>query len=315
MLIILNGTPAIRKHYIACSIADSYVNETPVSHVGLTFKMHLDPIEVYQDDVLVYRPNTTEDGSDNGVASLINGDLEGFTEEEGTEALAEAANLYTKGGVKIHVGHYFDNIFEDTGAGPSTVETTDEDYNTEWTAMMAELLPDGINVITGVFAPFYINKLTAEYTGDVKVINITRNPSIAYLFDDSYKEYSAADTAGVEVNLANVGGMLLSALVNNVLVGEMPGVSTIKFEDIITNGTITVDGTPIVVDEFVNFNGNITEYEQENLDTLVATDKDLAAFEAIFQDLSVVHANLPANVYTALNYEPIDYATITGAPS
>ena len=317
MVIILNGMVSTRKHYIACSIADSYINKNVVKSEGLTFKMHLDPIEVYKGDELVYRPNVAHMGEDNGIPSLILGDVEGFTAQQGQDALDTAALLYKRGGVKTHTNHYFDNIHEDTQAGPTPAETVDEDYDTDWASMMKEFDSKAVNVITGVFSPFYINKLKSEYVGDVKVYNILRNPSVSYMVDDSYLEYSAKDTQGFVVDLQSVGGMLFSSIVNSCLVSKMSGVDNVKFEDIISSGVINIEGKEIPVGEFEDFNGTITKFEKDNLSTIIDEEKQLniSKFNDIFRNLNKIHPNLPNDVFSELNYEPIDYSTATGSPS
>ena len=315
MVIILSGASAVRKHYIACSIANSYDNTVPVNLEGLTFKLHLNPIEVYKGGELVYQPATDVDG---GVATLINGEGEWDT-ESGEALLASAKEAYVPGGVKTHINdEYFDSIFEDTQAGPAT---EDENLSGAWTNMMAEFNPEVVNVCTGIFSPFYINKLKAEYAGEVRVYNITRNPSVAYLFDDTYigdlTDGVADSELEISIGVPHMGGLLLTSVINNCLLTHVEGVTTIKFEDIISSGSITIDGNDITVGEFENYNGIITEYEHANISSLVGDEKaiDVSQFNAAFQNLASAHPNLPNDVFAELNYEPIDYSTATGSPS
>lgn len=310
MIILLNGITAIRKHYIGCSIADHFKNTTPVELDGLTFHLHMDPIEVYKGTDLVYKPNTDEDGGDNGIADLINGGVEGISSEKGSELLDDAMTGYSAGGVKIHMAQSFDNVYHDTGVGNDDLNES-FDYDIEWDKLIATIAPNKVNVIVGTFAPYYINKLEALYPDGFTVVNITRNPSISYLFDDSYKAGYIAS-----LPIKTVGESLFSGIINNILVkNAIPNAINIKFEDVIAAGVISINDVDINIQEFVDYNGIITQYEKDNLDTLVDATKagSLTEFENIVTDLTQIYPNLPGNVYTELGYELIDYKTATSA--
>jgi hypothetical protein len=271
----------------------------------------MDPIEVYKGTDLVYKPNTAEDDSDNGIGDLINGSIEGISIEKGLKLLDDAVTGYSAGGVKIHMAHPFDNIYHDTGAGNDDLNES-FDYNIEWDKLIATIAPNKVNVLVGTFAPYYINKLEALYPDEFTVVNITRNPSISYLFDDSYKAGYIAS-----LPIKTVGESLFSGIVNNILVkNAIPNAINIKFEDVIAVGVISINDVDINIQEFVDYNGVITQYEKDNLSTLVTKTQQtsVSKFNTIFQNLSSVDANLPNDAFVELNYAPIDYVSATASP-
>jgi hypothetical protein len=215
---------------------------------------------------------------------------------------------------KVHSGLYFDNIFEDTGLGDPVAPS--ENYDEEWIKLQESLDNTRTNIVTGVFAPFYINKMINEYSGDTKVINIIRNPTVSYLMDDSHLVNdgisNGESTHPDGTRIAQCGDTLFSSIINSALVKMMPTAQTIRFEDIISTGTITIDDVSVSVVEFENYNGIITQYEKDNLVTLVSKDKQdsLSNFVTTFTNLAEMYPGLPNDIYVDFSYEPLSYDEI-----
>jgi len=267
MLIIIHGIAAIRKHYIASSIADA-LSKSETSYEGYDLKLDLDPIEVYKDGVLVYKPGTNpeDSGIDDGVSTLING--------TGDVSIEEGKNILLSGREQVIFSkiHTNESLALDCDL-PDATEIGSFDWNT----FIGKINRPANAVISGSYSKAYIDAISAEYDGDVKIINITRNPSVSFVMTDD--DYESLDYS----------------LINNT---DLLNEHTIKFEDILSNGSFEFEGNIIPVGEFENYNDIISVFESkqtlndEGLDTFNTTD-----------------------VFEALGYEPLDYDTIVSPRS
>lgn len=280
MLIILHGTAAIRKHYLGCAIMDEMSKNLDLVEVdGYSFDFSKTPIEASKDGVVVYRPATVENDIDDDEA-----DTDGVNTliwEEGGQDIIDQAIEAHGAFEKIHVPSdlNFDNLYNDLGIGDTIEDDLDAPTvgDDQWNSFM-DLINAKPNVLmAGSFSPYYINEIANAYSnGEVKVINVLRNPSAAYLIMGEDDDDS----------------LLYSLHINQLL---MDTATNVKFEDIIVNQSLDFNDIAIAVDEYSDFNGIVSVFESN----LNPSDKGVDTFNAEYN-----------NLITELGYTPLDYETI-----
>jgi hypothetical protein len=147
------------------------------------------------------------------------------------------------------------------------------------------------------------------------VLNVVRNPSVAYLLDDSYKieeiENAVHPTKG---SLHGVGNRLFTSFLCSMKLTELEYVTTIKFEDILVNGGFDFEGVYITTSEHGNDNGILTQYEREIVIPVIekssVTLDNLEFFNDVFSNFNEVATNFPNSFFEALGYTPLSYDDI-----
>jgi hypothetical protein len=132
-------------------------------------------------------------------------------------------------------------------------------------------------VITGTFSKGLIDKLQADLGADnVKVLNITRNPSVAFMLNKKSSEWYLANPGHTyDWDVMKLEGSLF----NCINLKRFSNISTIKFEDILAQGSFTVGNTTIPLPvEFTKFNQYLTAYEKTVIDAEYETETALAGF-------------------------------------
>jgi len=171
-------------------------------------------------------------------------------------------------------------------------------------------------VFSGVFSKAFIDTVRSEFGIDqVKVLNVVRNPSVAYLLDDSYKieeiENAVHPTKG---SLHGVGNRLFTSFLCSMKLTELEYVTTIKFEDILVNGGFDFEGVYITTSEHGNDNGILTQYEREIVIPVIekssVTLDNLEFFNDVFSNFNEVATNFPNSFFEALGYTPLSYDDI-----
>jgi len=221
--------------------------------------------------------------------------------------------------------------------------TTDNHYKMKFRAIMADygiqqdaLFPEGGNynefiqrynarqhehhVVSGSFSKTFVNMITADID-KVEVINITRNPSVSYLLDtiavDDHAPYNT------NMNLKLLKKRYNTSTIQQVGLRSLSNVTTIKFEDILESGIITVNKKPIPIPiSYSKFNKYITRHEYITTDTCCITSTDIDKFNQAYSNFNLVFSNgrddvpaaiipkLPKNMFTELNYTPLTYDEI-----
>lgn len=185
--------------------------------------------------------------------------------------------------------------------------------------------PHDTVVISGSFSKRIIDRISQEIGSEnVVAINIVRNPSAAYLCNlrspEFYAEYPGEygnHLKRLQLSLVSATGLKLNQ------------VETIKFEDILANKMLTVNGTDIhVPDELILLNDNITVFE---ISTIQARSDELDAALSEFNDVIADFNNrcfldgavagelltnkikelIPKNIFTSLGYSPLTYEQVT----
>ena len=120
-----------------------------------------------------------------------------------------------------------------------------------------------VHVISGFFGKRFLNKIRQDLGADnVVVINLTRNPSIAYLLNDRPDSfYSSPDLNYKSLDLWN----LQRSILNAVAIKKEPYVTTIKFEDMLVDQQFSVRGAVIKLPEaYKEHNRWVTKFEQNS---------------------------------------------------
>jgi len=177
-------------------------------------------------------------------------------------------------------------------------------------------------IITGSFSRLLIEDLKSDLGQEnVSVVNIVRNPSSAFLIHQR-SEYDATFTA--EEDHKNLIESILSA----ISLKDYPGVTTIKFEDLLSSNTFVVNGQNIPKPiGYESYNGLFTQHEFEsilpleihnsaavdsfnqsisnfNISQIANVDNPLPELVNILKDQP---GNFPVNLFDALGYSPLTY--------
>ena len=176
------------------------------------------------------------------------------------------------------------------------------------------------HVVTGAFGKYILDKLRSDLGEDnVKVINITRNPSVAKLLHEKPEGYyDLAKNPHLDVYMDEA--KLKDSLLNNTILTKLNYVQTIKFEDVLVTGYFELLGKKVYLPRpYVNFNNLITTYEKENLislnlssqGTITEFNNYLTKFDSDFWEIdSPISSLYPSNVFQELNYSPLTYDEI-----
>jgi hypothetical protein len=111
--------------------------------------------------------------------------------------------------------------------------------------------------------------------------------------------------------------------VQSVLLNQLACVHTIKFEDILIDGGIDIDGCYVELPDYKSYNGIITQQEQQQLiPKCNIEDHDVDRFNYLasnFRQVLPARRNdipkeladkLPSNLFESLNYHPLTYKEI-----
>lgn len=217
-----------------------------------------------------------------------------------------------------HYKMQFRNIFYDYGAIPDKVFKEGGDYQ--------KLLNTYSNrtynnmIITGSFSKLFVEKITDDLKTESAFINITRHPSVAYVIDAGQPDpHGPYDT---DLNVPMLKRRNISSFLNSVSLKNIDNVNTVKFEDILTTGKITINNLDIILsNDYKNYNDMLT---QEEYKKPIVDNKELLQFNNTFQHLNSsikssaydvpekIFEQLPEDVFSVLNYSPLTIEQIYG---
>jgi hypothetical protein len=275
----------------------------------------------------------------------------------------------------------FGEIWNDYNVSRSST-AVDEDRNDQWRQETFDKIISLHNskdsdqpymIINGSFTAYYIEKFR-ETLGpeNVQVINITRNISSTYLIHHNIEFPQDFIETTVKDGPNNVAGRLFDGsnsltyasagahtrywiynLLNLIKVKSLNYVTTYKFEDIISNGKITVNGIDVTFPNLRNYNNYITQKEQRTilpisnltaanvtatneyfstysgwqspraydvttpLTSIIVTYNNITYNVANADEKSALNAqiNLPSNFFEALDYTPLLFEEIISPKS
>ncbi len=190
--------------------------------------------------------------------------------------------------------------------------------------------PYETKVITGTFGVHFLNRLKAALPDEeIHIVNIIRNPSVSWLMNK--KPQSKWNSPGSpDLDEALDHERFFQSAITASLVMDMPGVTTVRFEDMMETGELTIgDKTINVREDYRAFNHWINNYESE-IDILMS-DEEFASFNDrathyTFEDFYVEPTDIdeeleygmpraelfekaskhfPKNLFADLGYEPL----------
>jgi hypothetical protein len=265
MLIILSGSETIHKKFFAKNII-SALNTFTVD--GFTVDFTKNPFEVYDSsNNLVWKPNSD-------ITSILNNE-DGSLNHAMSETLDKIIDL-SESILSITKNNHFSDIFAkplaDFGlmSGDELFQTNRENKGYLQIHTYQSILdmygsrPFENIVISGIFSKTFIERIKVDLGAEnVKIINIIRNPAVCFLLnekdDDYYAEKAPWSTAldQIKLQLSTITGVILK---------NMPGVITLKFEDIIRDGCFTLNNITVSVPAVhESYNGILTKWEKDNI--------------------------------------------------
>jgi hypothetical protein len=350
VLIVLSGTETIHKRFLGRKIFAA-LNQKVVD--GYSYSYQNDVLEIFDNQGnLVFRPfsnfgkkpsfyiksedDLIYDDTDNlsPINDLLINRDDGSANESGRKIVDEFSTFEENDIIQYAHENYFGNRFVDADYDLGT--SNDElpifllpEFETHGYHMFPtyeNLIENYKNrvyenhVVTGAFGKYIIDKLRSDLGEDnVKVINITRNPSVAKVLHEKPEGYYEL-AKNPHLNAYNDRGKLLDSLLVNTILSKLNYVQTIKFEDILVNGYFELLGKKVYLPRpYVNFNNLITTYENENLislnlssqETITEFNNYLSEFDSDFWEIESSLSSLyPSNVFQELNYSPLTYDEI-----
>ena len=292
MLIVLSGSETVHKKFFAKRLIPS-LNQISVD--GYTVDFNKFPYEVYDAaGTLVYRANMDGEG---GVNTIFLEDTaiseSGLATFKKIEALSD--NLFLNGGMLNHYNNTFCEPLMDLGIFPDQgMFETNRDSGSCYPHTYADLLSRynsrlvENHVITGSFSRTFIERVKQDLGAEnVKVINITRNPSVSFLLNEKDEDYFANSSNRSKNDEYT---KLLKSILNTIILKNTAGVETYKYEDIISNGSFIFNGVTIPMPfEYTNYNGILNVWEKDNWIPLnIVTPEQLSAKNAEFSNFDVI---------------------------
>jgi hypothetical protein len=162
-------------------------------------------------------------------------------------------------------------------------------------------------VISGSFSKVFIDKISNDLGKDnVTVYNIIRNPSVSVFLQQQTSDYytkTHPDTITPEVDFEK----LKQSIVNSVSISRDNTVHTLKYEDILQEGSFTVLGTKVPLLVGPLFNSYITEEEYEYATSINSVNEDnILSFNQTMSNWGSTtrlgHPDLPSNIFDLLGY-------------
>lgn len=263
MLIILSGSETVHKKFFAKNIVAA-LNTFVVDGFRVDFTKN--PFEVFDEsNNLVWKPNSdtthilnNEDGSLNHDMSTT---LDKIIELNETILSNIRDNHFSDIFCNPLIDYNFfpaDYMFDSNR--PSAGYTQVHTYQSILDRYNSRTI-DNI-VITGIFSKKVIEKIKTDLGPEnVLVVNIIRNPAVCFLLNEKDDEYYV-EKAPWNTTLDKM--KLQNSLLTGIILKNMPGVVTLKFEDILQNQSFVINGITIPIPADHNsFNGIITQWEKD----------------------------------------------------
>lgn len=298
MLIVINGSQSVNKTAIARKVISAFNNFNVDGH-AVKFG-DTDTLIYNSDNELVYQSNSD-------VTGLLHNE-DGSLNEEGSSIQQRAMDISYNIEHMIKSNHYF-NIFADDQYdwgvayvinAPMDGQDTGYEYGYEHTYedVLAKYQSRTIEhtTICGSFSKRFITKIREDLGAEnVVVLNITRNPSVAYALVELSAE-SRRETQAGPLDKGRHRRILVRTITSSILVGGMDNVTTIKYEDLLKNGSFTLNGITIDVPKSLMDNDGImtaTERTREGL-ALVTSD-GVDEFNTRYQNFNLERAEEDQN--------------------
>jgi len=268
MLIILSGSETIHKKFFAKNII-SALNTFTVDGFRVDFTKN--PFEVYDSsNNLVWKPNSS-------VTDILNNE-DGSLNHEMSETLDKIIDL-GESILSVNKNNHFSDVFAkplaDYGliSGDELFQSNRKDQGYIQTHTYQSILdmyssrPFENIVISGIFSKTFIERIKVDLGEEnVTVVNIIRNPAVCFLLNEKDDEYYA-EKAPWSTALDQI--KLQLSMATGIILKNMPGVITIKFEDIMRDGYFTLNNINVnIPDNHESYNGILTKWEKDNIISL-----------------------------------------------
>lgn len=329
MLVVLNSSIATKRQYIAQQLGYAINNLSSYAIGDYTVNFNFSDDTNYS--FKIYDSNGTKVYGDGISPSplLVNIDSDGSQNEEGL-AIFNQANAISKDTVSYHFyDDYADWVFKDYGIQEDGFDLPIQNILDVYEARQIDKL-----VVSGSFAKSVIDVLKTELGDNLKVINLTRNPSASYIFNKDFTEDRPStlqdQPSGMDASSLDecpyLNDELASSLFSSISVSSIAYATQIKFEDIISNQQFIFDGVTVNCNMFTAYNSYIDQYEKDTVIPEMEADgslsiktANLTTFNSIVSDMnaSLTHSTnnqfkdeINTNYFNTLGYTPLDYSTI-----
>jgi hypothetical protein len=312
MLIILSSAETIGKTVYARQILRKFIPDFEIAE-GYTANFKSHPFKVMDPSgKVVY-------DTENDINSLLLNE-DGSKSDKGHEIFELINAIYIETLLSNVRDNHFGTVFVDIEMDFG-VDTNGYDWETKTNEFLhPHTYQDVINnyqnrrfpihVITGCFSKTFVDLVRADLgTENVKVYNITRHPSVVRLLNEKPQiHYTDNPTLTPELNEKKI----VISISNVSSLQRFGDITTLKYEDILESGVLTIEGEQISTPEsYINFNGLITTWEKEYIEQVPASDEDVANFNYFcshFKELAEKEygvdgaAQFPASVFSQLGY-------------
>jgi hypothetical protein len=339
MLVVISGIDSVPVQFIATQVA-AKLNTIAID--GYTAEMDDDGDFLIRDPdgAVVYAPSTFDEND----VPKFEESIDTLLTQEGGVELYERFDALVKDAHGTGRPTYFRNTFINL-ANDYGIDIPDEPDETEEERLHRykqgiesyQALLDNyhnskaeVEVFAGCFSKTFIESLRRDLGEDnVHVINITRNPSVIRA-------------------LATIGPTILTdddeflrqirthdTMVTSCILSELDYVNTVKFEDILSAGLLTVNGVDVdLPPKLGKYNAYLTSYEKDNIysmseDEMTSWNTTLQAYDwvAVMSELDklvwdgkddlsadaqtvAVADHVPSNIFSVLDYTPVSYGEI-----
>lgn len=302
MLIILSGLEAIAKPKIANAIIRKLNEPFLVEGLEVKYNPNFDEI-LYQEGNNITFPDVVTTETFDHIRTALN---------DKHRELDDLSEEYNVKDFFIDIGYDFGILETKEYTLLQNEETVTKSFDDILTAYNSSSLSNF--VISGIVSNAFIEDITTAIGAEnVSVINITRNPSASYFMHSPDTSYQGNDDRE----------KMFSSMLNAIKLKQL-GYTTVKFEDIISTQSITVNGTTIPLpDTFASSNGVINVWESENLpsktaDEVLNFNSSISPLDATLvgaPDNSSIYDNFKLDIFAELSYTALTYAEITATPS
>lgn len=340
-LVVISGSEAIAKKLIAHQIQAKLNNWSADGY----------RVDITQDPWTIYDP----DGND--ITTDVDGpwfDGANYTDEEilahhaiynKLKALEENFRTYKYENHYYNkftcinydlVNHVLSDVSEDDKANCVVTwlpENEPEDATLKYPSEFDDIVnkynacTDNYQVITGAFSIEFINRIrTAIGAENVIAINITRNPSVSFTLHQRIPNFS-----NDQIDLSDNDHMLkyYLAVYNSAILKQDSSITTIKFEDMIANESLMIDGVDVGV--YLDFNAAnswLTQFENNAIiNNVPTTAQQVADWNTLAASFALTNMSTdgvedapvdtimgtPWNLFEKLGYDPLTLAEITAS--
>lgn len=338
MVIVLTGSQSINKKFIARPIL-AQLNKFEYS--GFYADFTLTDFSVYdlKTNKLVYKPITNE--NDHGEDFLIR------TKKPVFDYFNLVNNEIFEDGIKHnHFVNVFASLSNEYGIADKPLWTRkDYDVPLKHPHRFEDVLdniirsPLDVKVISGTFGNYFLDRLKKALPGEeIKIISITRNPSVSWLLNKKPESKWLTEINPDLTEKVDFDRFYENAL-QIIEINKRPDVQVIKFEDLMKDGIIKIDETKQVQlpGSWIAANDYINAFEKDM--EILMDDSEFEGFNDLISNYTIedfykpsnepgnvneeevfgishkeiyrrASLHFPKNIFKELGYEPVDKDTI-----